>query len=76
MEEITKIISEKTGISEVQAKDALRVVLELLKDKMPNALGSQLEGLLQGNELNLSDIVKDVSSGEMNNLKDTLTKLF
>lgn len=69
MEEIIKVIAEKTGISADQSRAALTTVLGLLKDKMPEALGNQLEGLLQGKEFNLSSILKEVSSDKMEDLK-------
>ena len=87
MEEIIKSISAKAGISESQSKAALDVVMELLKGKLPASLSGQLEGLLAGKELNLSEIVKEVSSDKLedikgaaseklDDLKDSFKKLF
>ena len=74
MEEIIKVISEKAGISSDQSKAALTVVLGLLKEKMPDALGGQLEGLLLGHPLNVADIVKEVSSDKLSELKDNASE--
>jgi hypothetical protein len=87
MEDLIKTISEKAGISADQSKSALTVVLGLLKEKMPDALGGQLEGLLTGKELDWSSIVKEVSadklgdlkgaaSEKIDDLKDSFKKLF
>ena len=87
MEEIIKSISEKAGITTDQSKAALTQVLSLLKEKMPDALGGQLEGLLLGKELNVTSIVKEASADKMEDikgaasekledLKDSFKKLF
>ena len=87
LEQTIKEISEKSGISIDQSKAALTVVLGLLKAKMPDALGGQLEGLLLGHPLNVADIVKEVSadklselkgnaSEKIDDLKDSFKKLF
>lgn len=46
MDEIIKIVAEKTGVSESIAKIAVETVLSQLKDKMPPAIGNQLESYL------------------------------
>lgn len=71
MEEIIKEIASKAGINADQSKLALDTVLGLLKAKMPDALGGQLEGLLTGKELNLTSVVKEVSSDKLGDLKDS-----
>ena len=35
MENIIKMVSEKTGISEAQAKTAVETIVAILKEKMP-----------------------------------------
>lgn len=87
MEELLKLISERAGLSSDQSKSALTTILGLLKEKMPDALGGQLEGLLLGKELDLASIVKEVSadklddlkgaaSDKLDDLKDSFKKLF
>jgi hypothetical protein len=71
MEEIVKEIASKAGINADQSKLALDTVLQLLKSKMPEALGSQLEGLLAGKELNISSVVKEVSADKLEDLKES-----
>ena len=46
MEEIVKLVVEKTGLSEAHARLAVETVLGFLKTKLPEPLAGQLEGLL------------------------------
>ncbi|NPA26449.1 MAG: HU family DNA-binding protein [Chloroflexi bacterium] len=47
MDELIKQLSQKVGISEEQARMALNVVLEYLKDKLPGPIAEQVEGLFK-----------------------------
>jgi hypothetical protein len=68
MEQIIKMITEKTGISNEQATTAVNVVTDFLKEKLPAGMGSQLDGLLQGDTSKLGDIAGSI--------KDSLGGLF
>jgi hypothetical protein len=46
MEELIKQIVSKTGISESQARSAAETVVGFLKGKLPDAVGSHLDGAL------------------------------
>ena len=48
MDELIKLIVEKTGIPEATAKQVVDVVLEFLKDKLPGSIGDSLEDILEG----------------------------
>ena len=48
MDAVIKLVAEKAGINETQAKAAEETVLAQLKDKLPGPIGGQLEGLLGG----------------------------
>ncbi len=48
MEEVVKLVVEKTGLSEAHAKLAVETVLGFLKTKLPAPLAGQLDGLLGG----------------------------
>ena len=48
MDQLIKLVTEKAGISEAQAKTAVDTVMSFVKDKLP-AVGSQLDGLMSGN---------------------------
>jgi nucleoid DNA-binding protein len=46
MQDIVKMVAAKAGISESVARIAVEAVISILKDKLPGALGSQLESFL------------------------------
>ncbi|MEO6350197.1 MAG: DUF2267 domain-containing protein [Candidatus Limnocylindrales bacterium] len=48
MDELIKLVQEKTGIGEEQARDAVNTVLGFVKERLPEPLGSQLDGMLGG----------------------------
>ena len=48
MEELIKRITEKTGISEDQARSAVNTVAGFLKEKLPAPLAGQVENVLGG----------------------------
>lgn len=50
MERIIALVSERAGISEEQAADAVETVGSFLKEKMPDAMGAQLESILFGED--------------------------
>lgn len=68
MENLIKMVSEKTGISEVQAKSAVETVLTFLKDKMPGGVGGQVESFIKGGAGSLGGIA--------GNLKDKVGGVF
>lgn len=57
MDELVRMVTQKTGISEAQARQAVEVVLNQLKQYLPGPIGSQLDGLMSGNKG-----LKDLSS--------------
>lgn len=48
MDELIKQVTERTGISEQQARGAVETVLGFLKNKLPEPLAGQLDGLVGG----------------------------
>jgi hypothetical protein len=48
MDELVKLVSKKTGISEALAKQAVEVVLDFLKKKLPAPLAGQIDSVLSG----------------------------
>ena len=48
MNELVKIVAQKTGLSEDMARKAVEMVVSYLKGKLPGAVGSQLDGVLGG----------------------------
>jgi len=57
MDELVKLVSEKTGLSEDMSKKAVDIVLNYVKDKLPPALGSQLDAILDGDGI-ADDLLK------------------
>jgi nucleoid DNA-binding protein len=57
MDELIKLVTQKAGISEDQAKKAVSAVLDFLKQRLPAPIAGQIEGLLSGGSL------PDVSKG-------------
>jgi len=48
MDEVVKMVAEKTGLSEEMARTAVETVLDHLKDKLPAPIAGQLDNLLDG----------------------------
>lgn len=48
MDELIKQVVERTGISEQQARGAVDTVLGFLKNRLPEPLSGQLDGLVGG----------------------------
>ncbi len=61
MEELIKMVKEKTGISEVQATLAVQTVVTFLKSKLPAGIGGQVESFIKGGTGSVGDIagIKD-----------------
>jgi hypothetical protein len=56
MDDIVKQLVDKLNLDEGMAKQVLEVVLNAIKDKLPAPLAQQLDGLLDGNGLDLNDL--------------------
>ena len=48
MDELIKQITQKTGISEDQAKQAIQQVLDFIKQRLPAPIASQVDSVLKG----------------------------
>lgn len=48
MDELIKLVVQKTGISEDQARGAVDTVINFLKQKLPAPIAGQIDGLLSG----------------------------
>lgn len=48
MDELVKLVSQKTGISEQQARTAVQTVIDFIKTKLPAPIGSQIDAVLSG----------------------------
>jgi uncharacterized protein (DUF2267 family) len=47
MEELVKLVSQKTGIPEATARVAVETVLNFLKQKLPAPIAAQIDALLK-----------------------------
>ena len=58
MDELVKLVAQKTGIPEAQAKIAVQTVIGFLKERLPAPLAGQIEGLLSGKQT--AEALKDL----------------
>jgi len=56
MDELIKMVADKVGIGEAQAKQAVEMTLAFLKDKLPEPIAGQLEAALEGDVSGLGDL--------------------
>lgn len=66
MDDLIKQVTERTGISESQARTAVETVMGFLKDRLPAPIAGQLDGLLgtAGGALgSVADTAGDVLGG-------------
>ena len=56
MDELVKMVADKVGISEAQAKQAVEMVMSFLKDKLPEPIAGQLDAVLDGDASGLDDL--------------------
>ena len=56
MDELVKMVADKVGISEAQAKQAVEMVMSFLKDKLPEPIAGQLDAALEGDVSGLGDL--------------------
>ena len=48
MDELIKLVSQKTGLPQETAKTAVQTVVDYLKGKLPAPIASQIDGVLGG----------------------------
>ncbi|MBL7989695.1 MAG: hypothetical protein JNJ94_16665 [Chlorobi bacterium] len=70
MDELIKLVADKTGIPADTAKTAVTTVIGFLKDKLPAPLASQLDGLTGSS----GDGNKE--GGDSGNILDSVGKMF
>lgn len=51
MDELVKLVSQKTGLPEAQARMAVETVLDFLKDKLPAPIADQIDNVIEGKGL-------------------------
>lgn len=70
MDELVKMVADKVGISEAQAKQAVEMVLSFLKDKLPEPIAGQVDAVMKGDLSGLGDL------GDLGDLAGGLGGLF
>lgn len=58
MDELIDLVVKKTGISRDQATTAVNTVVGYLKEKLPEPLAGQVDGLLKGDLSGAGDLLK------------------
>lgn len=48
MEDVVKQVAERTGISHDQAQQAVQIVVNTIKERLPPQLASQVDAILNG----------------------------
>ncbi len=48
MEELVKLVAEKTGMPEASAKKAVETVLAFLKERLPDPIADRLDDVVEG----------------------------
>ena len=56
MDELVKMVADKVGIGEAQAKQAVEMTLSFLKDNLPEPIAGQLDAALEGDVSGLGDL--------------------
>ncbi len=62
MDQLISLVTEKTGISDENARAAVDTVVEFLKDKLPAPIASQVTAALEG-EGDIADQAKSALGG-------------
>jgi len=58
MDELIKLVVEKTGISEEMAKVAVNTVVEFIKERLPEPIAGRLDDVIEGADLTgIGDLV-------------------
>jgi hypothetical protein len=70
MDELVKMVADKVGVSQAQAKQAVEIVLSFLKDRLPEPLAGQIDAVMEGDLSGLGDL------GDLGDLAGGLGGLF
>jgi hypothetical protein len=60
MDELIKLVSQKTGLSEELSKKAVETVIGFLKDRLPDPIAGRIDDVLKGGDAmaGLGDLVE------------------
>ncbi|MCB2178581.1 HU family DNA-binding protein [bacterium] len=57
MEQLVELVSEKTGLNKEMSEKAVKIVLDFLKDKLPDPIAAQIDNILDGGENTAADLL-------------------
>ena len=63
MDELVRLVAQKTGLSEDLARQAVEAVVDFLKDQLPEALAAQVDALLEGKGADLGGLLQQGLGG-------------
>ncbi len=65
MDELVKLVQEKTGLGEAQAKQAVETVVGFLKEKLPAPIAGQVDAVLANDAMmgQAGDMLKKGAEG-------------
>lgn len=64
MDELKKRLMEKVGLDEEKSQDAIEVVLDFIKEQLPETLRGMVDGFVSGDDDNPLDTVKGFFGGD------------
>jgi hypothetical protein len=62
MDELVRLVSERTGLSEENARVAVNVVVDYLKQKLPAPVAGQIDDVLEGGGAGLGDVAQGLGN--------------
>ena len=60
MDELIKLIAEKTGLDDTKAKEVVDTVFNFLKEKVPGGAGDQIVNAIEGGASGLAGLAKSL----------------
>lgn len=70
--DVKQQIMDRTGLDETKALSAIAIVMDTLKGRLPDAIASQLDGVLTGTEFSYKELMED----KLEEMKDSLGEKF
>lgn len=61
MDELVRLVVQKTGLPEATARTAVQTVIDYLKKKLPGPVGGQIDAILKsGGSSGMGDVAKNL----------------
>jgi uncharacterized protein (DUF2267 family) len=65
MQKLVDLVVQKTGLSQEQAQAAVQAVLDAIKSKLPPAIASQVDALIEGGGSGIEGEVESLAKSEL-----------